>query len=607
MTPRKTLPGWWDQFAKISTNMDRPHQNRRSSGTGAPEHGQVNIPTLTSTDGELMLHFKEELTFSVANGHIIFHIDLNQYAIFCDSVLAHLNASLARLPANSSQHMLIRYQLHRMELIKNKVHGVVALVGRQASHPHAVPRPPHLRSKRQFFGIAALSLASLSLGLGTRNALQVALLQEDARHLTDRLNGTIQRVNILATDVQHNAEILLNVTKKELELARGIRGAINEADRNRQVMNTKLLVDLANGHTSDLMESIQSLAVNRLPLSLFGSKDLEASWKRFVDKVQVQGLKPIDPTPSQLIEQPTSFLVTSRKQLRLLVSIPLEPVQGSGAYSVFEPDPALIRLNHSYWNFRPENLLLASNQGGHIVEVKKSFLQENCHTLSGPIGRICPLLPATNSRSCLANLFFNVSGTACQSEMEYWPSEDAHVFQRQDHSIVIYAPEPETVHINCEKSHYIFEAKSLQTLKLTPGCSAQIGSHFTAYNLKNALTIVSKAKVHDAAGLLQLMALRNSPDIEKIRTLIAGAQSDVIKARSSLKKLKHLVDHPLQTLSAHYSAHAIISIYAIIAVVAAAGVVVCIIRCYCKRMERGTARRERERDGLEQARAFLRA
>ena len=603
VTPRKALPAWWEQFASISTDFKKTHQNRRSSGTGAADPRPSNIPKLTPTDGELVLHFKEELTLSAANGHIIFHIELDQYATFCHNVLTQLNSSLTRLPSHTPQHMLVKYQMHRMELITTKVSGIVALIGRQASHPGGVPLPPHLRSKRQFFGLAALSLASLSLGLGTRNALQVALLQDNVHHLTDRLDGTIQRVNILATDLQHNAEILLNVTRKELELAQSVGVAIKEADRNRQVMNTKLLVDLASGHTSDLMEAIQSLSSNRLPITLFGSQDLEVTWDSFVTKVLVQGLKPVDPTPSQLLEQPTSFLLTNERQLRLLVSIPLEPVQGSSLYSVYRPDHALIRLNHSYWHYRPETVLLASRDGHHVVEVQESFLQENCHNHRGPSGRVCPLLPSTNSRSCLASLYFNTTNPACQDDLEYWPGSTPHVFQRQDHSLVIYAPEPEVIQINCEKSHYMFEARNLQTLELTPGCSAQIG-HFHAYNLKNALTVKSQARVHTAERLLNLLALTHSPDVEKIKALIAGAQSDVIKARSSLRKLKHLVDHPLQTLSANYSGHAILSLYAIVALIASALVIFCVIRCLCKRMER---RPGREQNGLEQARAFLRA
>ena len=369
--------------------------------TSGHPHSMVN-----NTNGSLQLYQNGQVHMTTSDGHIILSLDLTKEMTFLHDV------STALLPTYQSR-------IQNPALLSLMKKSVDDYLRQLTLYFDAIKHQSINKVSRRYIPLA-------SLGIGIANSIHLFLLHGEVNAQGHQLAATVHRVDQVTEQVEENSNMITDIITEDIKMVHALEDVEQNLRSNRLTDSLLAATQQALDDAISLTIGFISLSKNQVPLNLFDLSLLSQSFDLFREKVNQRGFQPIIDSVSQLFVAETSFLVSSNWTLHLCIPIPLEPIHAV-PFSVWFPEPSLIQMDNTVWEFSSDRILL-EDQSGQQVDLPSSYLA-NCLKTRGPSGLICPHKSPSAEDTCLTGLRRKRPQPHCQSYLTLVTAE-VRIFQR---------------------------------------------------------------------------------------------------------------------------------------------------------------------------------
>jgi len=488
---------------------------------------------LVDTNGSMGMTPSGVVHLSNHDGHLVLVLNLTREMSFLDDLLTAIpeyEAHIDNPPLSKATHSrLLKYRRR-----------IVSFFKATERKNQEITRPT------RFLPLAAM-------GLGIVNFAQLLVLHGEMSNVNRAVSTTVHRVDQLTRAVSTNTETLSQIIQLDSKVIADLIKVENETRALRLSNSVLGLTAVAFQDVVELTIALITLSQHKLPFHLFDLEILTSLFDEYAATLAQSDLQPVDPSASQLLNNPTSFLVTGDAEeytLMLCIPIPLEPI-GSTSWTIYKPDPALLLINQTLWTFQSDHILLDNSQGRYI-DTHRDFL-DKCSPQSGPRGLICPLLPPTQSTTCLISLVQNISHPACQEELKLANPYERVVFQRLDGTFLSYTPTEYAAQVECPfvlREAYLYK---LQRITLPEGCTLRAGS-FIGFHLGDmTLGPVFNATIrYEYPDVMRMLNISDSPVITDLVDLQRTDRLLLEQAGQTMQQVKEMVNQPLREKISHF-------------------------------------------------------
>ena len=237
------------------------------------------------------------------------------------------------------------------------------------------------------------------------------------------------------------------------------------------------LVSLACRQSEEYVQSLDSLAQGKVPISLFQREVWNTAFKAFKVKMKRLKLVPVLDDPSVVFRsRVTTLVVKDDSKEKLRIAIPIALVSETDyPYTVYRMQPSIIFLGDKPFYFHTDTLV-AVRPNALPMEFKPQDL-ETCEKPYLPFLRICESLPKGRNTSCLSDILQQSSRAECSHLISAIDESRVFVKMNNEGRVLVFSPDPIRGEIRCPSSSAVevsIKGKTASKLHVLPPCELEL-------------------------------------------------------------------------------------------------------------------------------------